>query len=519
MLLSLLKQGLTKLQNKEHMPVQSMIQSLTEAIDFIEKSNSNPQFTEVLDAVDKLTAKVGRNHEKIEENTTITRTLVKEISSSLSSSPSSSKLSTSSSSTRSWAAVAAVPRPKPTINKDTEIVVRLNDSEKKQVLQKTDQQAIVEEINRCIAHHEISSTSIRAIKKLQSGDIAVHTINEEEAEKLRTNTAWTQVLGQKAKTSLQTWGVMVEGVEIADFDLKTPESREAAITKITDQNKNMEVFQGMEIVWIGWRSRITADQKVACMVLEVTTPESGNAIIDYNLMVGRQVRVCTVFNKMCKTIQCFRCYHYGHTTIQCTRQERCGHCGGQHATNSKQCAENAKSSCCLCGGGHKPWMKSCPEKQKEIRRIIYQKSITPSRFPTKNDVKAASRPYFTEETSFLPSLMDTDGTSFPKATREFGENIKKARTTRSNESNYGGSPVPDFTPRSTRSNNNNKNRGRGRGEATARSRSPAKGRATGTRLRDEAEKGGDYMPPTAANRTALSERNANKENLPPPSTC
>lgn len=53
-----------------------------------------------------------------------------------------------------------------------------------------------------------------------------------------------------------------------------------------EQNSDIESFQSMEIVWIGWRAKLTKDQEYATMVIEITDPVIGNAILDEHLMVG-----------------------------------------------------------------------------------------------------------------------------------------------------------------------------------------------------------------------------------------
>jgi len=65
----------------------------------------------------------------------------------------------------------------------------LNDNEQKQVMQKTLSQDIVENINARIMQLEATIKDIKAIKKLFSKNIAIHTINEEKAIKLKINNA------------------------------------------------------------------------------------------------------------------------------------------------------------------------------------------------------------------------------------------------------------------------------------------------------------------------------------------
>lgn len=55
---------------------------LTMVATYLEREKNSPTTTEVLDAIDKLTVKVSRNHEKIEEDTTVIRKRMTDFSSS-----------------------------------------------------------------------------------------------------------------------------------------------------------------------------------------------------------------------------------------------------------------------------------------------------------------------------------------------------------------------------------------------------------------------------------------------------
>ena len=67
----------------------------------------------------------------------------------------------------------------------------------------------------------------------------------------------------------------------------------------------------MEIVRIGWRATFTKDEGYATMVIKITDSVMDNAILGELLVVGRQIRACSVFNKACMSIQCFvRSYRF-----------------------------------------------------------------------------------------------------------------------------------------------------------------------------------------------------------------
>ena len=384
---------------KEKPPPEVIEGWLTAVVTYLEDTQFAPIQRDMMDAMDKMTAQFSRGHAKMEESNAMIRHGITEITTSLKSSSS----PTIKAGPRNWAAVAAAPpAPRTTANKNTEIIVRLNDSEKKQQLSQYETRRIANEINTCITEKDIQAKGIRAVKKLPSGDLAIHAVNAEEAEKLRDNSAWTAVLGRRARAVVPTYAVMVSGIEVKKFDLTTAEGRETAMRKIREENENVEELRGMEILYVSWRNKPTAMQQYHSLVIEVTTPEMGNSMLDNSIMVGGELRACSVFNKACRTIQCYKCHHHGHNTIQCTKEERCGYCAGAHATREKKCAEGYKTKCCVCGGAHNPWRKECREKQKEIERIMYQRSITPARFEVQRQQYTVVNKMVT-----IPEPMDT----------------------------------------------------------------------------------------------------------------
>lgn len=136
----------------------------------------------------------------------------------------------------------------------------------------------------------------------------------------------------------RTYGIIINGVRVADFDKS---NRDRAIEHIKASNTDIEDLQGMDIKWIGWRNAPKPGQELASLVIEFSTPEHANAALDYNILIGREVYAGVVFNGACKSMQCFRCYSYGHITVQCTNKEACGHCSGEHS--SKDCPGNSPS--------------------------------------------------------------------------------------------------------------------------------------------------------------------------------
>lgn len=102
----------------------------------------------------------------------------------------------------------------------------------------------------------ISHTDLRAARKLKSGDIAIHTANEKETEKLIEEESWTQVLGKKARIVTRTFGVIAHAVRIDSINMK---EKEGVMEQI--RAKNTASIPGLEIKWIGWLSKLAPGKK------------------------------------------------------------------------------------------------------------------------------------------------------------------------------------------------------------------------------------------------------------------
>ena len=106
---------------KETLPKDIAEHLLQTMIDYLIRTKNQITQSDVLGAIDKLSTTVGRNHEKIDENTTAMRKTIADFSAS--SSPLSSSSLASKASTRSWASIASyggVPIARPIIKSSFE---------------------------------------------------------------------------------------------------------------------------------------------------------------------------------------------------------------------------------------------------------------------------------------------------------------------------------------------------------------------------------------------------------------
>ncbi len=86
---------------------------------------------------------------------------------------------------QTWAAIAADEKTRPLLyNKNNEMVVKLNDTASAEEMKKQAPKEVVHRIDAYLVENNITATKLRTARTLPSGDIAIQTTNEEEAEKL-----------------------------------------------------------------------------------------------------------------------------------------------------------------------------------------------------------------------------------------------------------------------------------------------------------------------------------------------
>ena len=107
---------------------------------------------------------------------------------------------------------------KPTINKEQEIIVCLNDQNQKTIFREVSINTIMKNLNVCIESLEYHL--IRAIKQLPSGDIGVLTLNNDATNKLCNDYRWMSVLGSDVQIVIRTYGIMINEIRVSDFDMR-----------------------------------------------------------------------------------------------------------------------------------------------------------------------------------------------------------------------------------------------------------------------------------------------------------
>ncbi len=255
---------------------------------------------------------------------------------------------------------------------------------------------VARRIDAYLIENNITTTKLRAAQTLPSGDIAIQTTNEEEAEKLRGEDGWTSVLGSKAKLARKRYAIVALGIPIAKIDLeKVEETKE----KIVAQNAS--ICAGMKIESIFCLSALKKDRRTSSLVVEVDDAKMANILIEERLVLDHTLHGCMRYNPAYRIEQCFNCYEYGHVSVHCQKNTKCRACLGPHRTS--EYSRDRVQKCLLCNGAHTSWDKQYEYRKKEYLRIEAAKQNTlrlhevrsktnPLRKESSGDMRPPSRP-------------------------------------------------------------------------------------------------------------------------------
>ena len=170
---------LSKIQNKESPPVTFIETLLKDISAYLRKAQEEPMQKEILEAVQKISFNTVQHHQQVNENFTIVKAAIANQSTpqtSLLNSHNTAKPRTYVSLLQGTLSTSTslIPQ-KAAINKDLEIVVRLNSAEQKAILKDVATDVILKDLN--IRMRRMGRHPVRAIKGLPSGDLAILTIS------------------------------------------------------------------------------------------------------------------------------------------------------------------------------------------------------------------------------------------------------------------------------------------------------------------------------------------------------
>ncbi len=158
----------------------------------------------------------------------------------------------------------------------------------------------------------------------------------------------------------------------------------------------------------GWRLRVffgslhwKKNKRTSSLVIEVDDAKMANTLIEEGLVLDHTLNGCMRYNPASRIKQCFNCYEYGHVSVYCQKNTKCGAFSGPYGTS--ECPWDKGQKCPLCNGTHTSWDKGCEYRKKEYFKIETAKQntlrlhevrskVTPLRRENSRDKRPPPRP-------------------------------------------------------------------------------------------------------------------------------
>jgi hypothetical protein len=174
---------------------------------------------------------------------------------------------------------------------------------------------------------------------------------------------------ERIQKDVQWFKTMVHGVAISDFD---------SATGMAELQKDIEMFNPRLRLatlprWVTPRANRIGKMH-GSVVLSFDNEEMHQWSLRGKLFVGGVPCHTRDFKETKPTDWCTNCQHYGHTTLICHKQARCGFCADDHPTMQHHCGICRASkgcehvTCVNCTGSHAANDKKCNEWQIVLRK-------------------------------------------------------------------------------------------------------------------------------------------------------
>jgi hypothetical protein len=257
-----------------------------------------------------------------------------------------------SSTTRTWADVAAGPKPQ----RDPTAEITLRPTENNNTLKNITKPS---EILQAVSGG-LGRAGPIAARRLRSGDIRLTVSDKEYA--LRNKGSIQNVLG--ATVLQQNYPVEVLGVPrtlgVRSGGDATDRAANELLLKELSRSSG-KLVPGVQFTKVGWIPNRNPEKKTrGSLILGVESPAHRAECVRRGVLIDGQIYAARFYDYQLQSVRCYRCSRWGHLGRQCKAPPACGHCAKAHAT--EDCPNPEEKGCVNCKGRtHKAWeTRSCP---------------------------------------------------------------------------------------------------------------------------------------------------------------
>lgn len=201
---------------------------------------------------------------------------------------------------------------------EREITIKINDSTMAEAFRNLQPSALRERINATLKESNtptLTNVCIPAAKRLESGDIRIHTATKADVEVLKHHLErWVPMFGQAARVTTHTYGVRVDSVPTSSMDLDSPQIIQAECKKMMAANHAN--IPNCQITYIAWLTLEGKKKRFTSMRVEFSTPWDANKAIAGNIFWEGLALPRKRYNRSRRLKQCFKCCKYGHIGSQ-----------------------------------------------------------------------------------------------------------------------------------------------------------------------------------------------------------
>ena len=179
-----------------------------------------------------------------------------------------------------------------------------------------------------------------------------------------------------AKVYIKIFEILIHLVWMKSMQIKNTNKITRIIETLTAENfvklKHFRNFK--DIRWIEWLKK-SEKNKQTSLILELTISKQTNEIIRKNIIWSEKTHACERKYRNASVKQCFNCWIYDHTEIQCHSIIKCDFCAKSDHKTKKCSMSKTKIICINCENNHIFMIKQCMIRKKKLKKIKAVRAI------------------------------------------------------------------------------------------------------------------------------------------------
>ena len=212
---------------------------------------------------------------------------------------------------------------------------------------------------------------------MRSDDVIISVRKNENKMFLSRFIKWIQMFDINAKVHIEIFEILMHSIWMKSMQIKNTNKITRIIETLTAENsvrlKHFRDFK--DIRWIEWFKK-SEKNKQTSLILELIISKQTNEIIRKSIIWNEKTHACERRYRNASVKQCFNCWTYDHTKIQCHSIIKCDFCA-KFDHNTKKCSmSKTKIICINCENNHIFMIKQCMIRKKKLKKIKVVRTIT-----------------------------------------------------------------------------------------------------------------------------------------------